>query len=129
MKRCYGRLHYAMKFQIFIFLIWYIIVNKGVFCLIISYLRIKSYNVLNYILYNNCSTDWSFPLIIKVKYFQRVCSGNLHTMCLFTFHCASQSIFTTLLGHGNCIVFVLKLSNSLDNFQVFSGKLWGIIMI
>ena len=34
-------------------------VNKGVFCLIISYLRIKSYNVLNY---NNCSTDWSFPL-------------------------------------------------------------------
>ena len=34
-------------------------VNKGVFYLIISYLRIKSYNVLNY---NNCSTDWSFPL-------------------------------------------------------------------
>ena len=25
----------------------------------ISYLRIKSYNALNY---NNCSTDWSFPL-------------------------------------------------------------------
>ena len=43
-----------------IFLIGYINVNKGVFCLIISYLRIKSYNVLNY---NNCSTDWSFPLI------------------------------------------------------------------
>jgi hypothetical protein len=35
-------------------------VNKGVFCLIISYLQIKSYNVLNY---NNCSTDWPFPLI------------------------------------------------------------------
>jgi hypothetical protein len=34
-------------------------VNKGVFCLIISYLRIQSYNVLNY---NNCSTDWNFPL-------------------------------------------------------------------
>ena len=34
-------------------------VNKGVFCLIISYLQIQSYNVLNY---NNCSTDWSFPL-------------------------------------------------------------------
>jgi hypothetical protein len=33
-------------------------VNKGVFCLIISYLQIKSYNVLNY---NNCSTDWPFP--------------------------------------------------------------------
>ena len=32
---------------------------KGVFCLIISYLQIKSYNVLNY---NNCSTDWPFPL-------------------------------------------------------------------
>ena len=30
------------------------------FYLIISYLRIKSYNVLNY---NNCSTEWSFPLI------------------------------------------------------------------
>jgi hypothetical protein len=37
--------------------------NNGVFCLIISYLRIKSYNVLNY---NNCSTDWSFPLTISV---------------------------------------------------------------
>jgi hypothetical protein len=34
-------------------------VNKGVLCLIISYLQIKSYNVLNY---NNCSTDWPFPL-------------------------------------------------------------------
>jgi len=43
-----------------IFLIGYINVNKGVFCLIIIYLRIKSYNVLNY---NNCSTDWSFPLM------------------------------------------------------------------
>jgi hypothetical protein len=41
------------------FLIRYIKVNKGVFCLIISYLRMKSYNVLND---NNCSTDWSFPL-------------------------------------------------------------------
>jgi hypothetical protein len=59
MKRCHGRLHYDRKFKIFIFLIGYINVNKGVFCLIISYLRIKSYNVLNY---NNCSTDWSFPL-------------------------------------------------------------------
>ena len=59
MKRCHGRLQYDKKFQIFIFLIGYINVNKGVFCLIISYLRIKSYNVLNY---NNCSTDWSFPL-------------------------------------------------------------------
>jgi hypothetical protein len=59
MKRCPGRLQYDRKFQTFIFLIGYINVNKGVFCLIISYLRIKSYNVLNY---NNCSTDWSFPL-------------------------------------------------------------------
>ena len=59
MKRCHGRLHYDRKFQIFIFLIGYVKVNQGVFCLIISYLRIKSYNVLNY---NNCSTDWSFPL-------------------------------------------------------------------
>jgi hypothetical protein len=54
-------LHYDRKFQIFIFLIGYINFNKGILCLIISYLRIKSYNVLNY---NNCSTDWSFPLNI-----------------------------------------------------------------
>ena len=59
MKRCHGRLPYDRKFQIFIFLIRHNNVNKGVFCLIISYLQIKSYNVLNY---NNCSTDWSFPL-------------------------------------------------------------------
>ena len=61
MKRCHGHLHYGRKFEIFIFLIGYtcINVNKGVFCLIISYLQIKSYNVLNY---NNCSTDRSFPL-------------------------------------------------------------------
>jgi hypothetical protein len=49
--------------MLFIFLIGYINVNKGVFCLIISYLRIKSYNILNY---NNCSTDWSFPLRILI---------------------------------------------------------------
>ena len=54
MKQCYGRLHCDRKFQIFIFLIGYINVNKGVLCLIISYLRIKRYNVLNYY---NCSTD------------------------------------------------------------------------
>jgi hypothetical protein len=59
MKRCHGPLQYDRKFQIFIFLIGHINVNKGVFCLIISYLQIKSYNVLNY---NNCSADWSFPL-------------------------------------------------------------------
>ena len=60
MKRCHGRLHYDRKFQVFIFLIGHINVNKGVFCLIISYLQIKIYNVLNY---NNFSTDWPFPLI------------------------------------------------------------------
>ena len=61
MKRCHGHLHYEYdrKFQIFIFLIGHINVNKGVVCLILSYLQIKSYNVLNY---NNCSTDWPFPL-------------------------------------------------------------------
>jgi len=59
MMRCHGRLHYDRKFQIFIFLIGHINVNKGAFCLIISYLQIKNYNVLNY---NNCSTDWPFPL-------------------------------------------------------------------
>jgi hypothetical protein len=39
--------------------IGHINVNKGVFCLIISYLQIKSYDVLNY---NNCSSDRPFPL-------------------------------------------------------------------
>ena len=65
----HGRLHYDRKFQIFIFLIRHNNVNKGVFCLIISYLQIKSYNVLNY---NNCSTDWSFPL----RYWKRNCGWN-----------------------------------------------------
>ena len=37
----------------------YVNVNRGVFCLIISYLRIKSYNVLSY---DNCSTYWDFSL-------------------------------------------------------------------
>ena len=56
---------------------------------------------------------------------------NLHILCLFTFHYASwpTCIFTTLLGNGNRIVFVLKLSNSCDNFQILSGHLWGISMI
>ena len=63
MKRCHGRLNCDKKFQIFIFLIGHISVNKGVFCLIISYLQIKSYNVLNY---NNCSTDWPFPLNLVI---------------------------------------------------------------
>ena len=73
MKRHQDRLRSDRKFQIFIFklfLIGHINVNKGVFCLIISYLQIKSYNVLNY---NNCSTDWPFPLI-KMEYFTQ----NLH---------------------------------------------------
>ena len=65
MKKCHGRLHYDRKFQIFIFLIGHINVNKGVFCLMISYLQIKSYNVLNY---NNCSTDWPFPLSFTPHY-------------------------------------------------------------
>jgi hypothetical protein len=58
-EECHRRLHYDRKFQIFLFLIGYINVNKCVFCLIISYLWIKSYNILNY---NNCLTDWPFPL-------------------------------------------------------------------
>jgi hypothetical protein len=50
-----------------LFLIGHINVNKGVLCLIISYLQIKSYNVLNY---NNCSTDWPFPLM-KIRGFEQ----------------------------------------------------------
>jgi hypothetical protein len=48
---------------------------KVFFYLIISYLRIKSYNVLNY---NNCSTDWSFPLTPLLTIFQlnRGCQFN-----------------------------------------------------
>ena len=49
---CVASRLYDRKFQIFIFLIRHNNVNKGGFCLIISYLQIKSYNVLNY---NNCS--------------------------------------------------------------------------
>jgi hypothetical protein len=67
MKRFHGRLHYNRKFQIFIFLIGHINVNKGVFCLMNSYLQIKSYNVLNY---NNCSTDWPFRLWPNTRYQQ-----------------------------------------------------------
>ena len=52
-------------------------VNKGVFCLIISYLRIKSSNVLNY---NNCSTDWSFPLRSNLVH---CCYIYLHTYKCF----------------------------------------------
>ena len=69
MKRCHGRLHYDRKFKIFIFLIGYINVNKGGFCLIISYLRIKSRNVLNY---NNSSIDWNFPLMKTLFYYRRI---------------------------------------------------------
>jgi hypothetical protein len=64
---CHGSLHYDRKFQIFRFLIGHINVNKGVFCLIISYLQIKNYNVLNY---NNCSTNWPFPLTVFNKFMQ-----------------------------------------------------------
>ena len=46
-------------------LIGHINVNKGVFCLIISYLQIKSYNVLNY---SNCSTDCPFPLSKRMQF-------------------------------------------------------------
>ena len=77
MKRCHGRLNCDKKFQIFIFLIGHISVNKGVFCLIISYLQIKSYNVLNY---NNCSTDWPFPLNLSTFFF--VFDKSLHKLRL-----------------------------------------------
>jgi hypothetical protein len=33
------------------------------------------------------------------------------------------------IDDDNCIVFVLKFGNSLDNFQIISGKLCGINMI
>ena len=87
MKRCHGRLHYDRKFQIFIFLIGHINVNKGVFCLIVSYLQIKSYNVLNYI---NCSTDWPFPLRAKTGWLRIriICSRG--AICLSTDYCFSE---------------------------------------
>ena len=84
-----------MKFQIFIFLIGYINDNKGVFCLIISYLRIKSYNVLNY---NNCSTDWSFPLTYVLMF--------LNTPIVKLFACS----FPVLLNVG-AIFYTLPSCN------------------
>ena len=101
MKRCHGRLHYDRKFQIFIFLIGYFNVNKGVFCLIISYLRIKSYNVLNY---NNCSTDWSFPLIEMTTRFD--CWPFILVYCLFQF------IFVWLINFFYIIFQSLQIVHS-----------------
>ena len=50
-----GRVRYIIQL--------FINVNKGVFGIIISYLRIKSCNALNF---NNCSTNLSFPLNVGV---------------------------------------------------------------
>jgi hypothetical protein len=103
MKRCHGRLHYDRKFQIFIFLIGYINVNKGVFYLIISYLRIKSYNVLNY---NNCSTDWSFPLLRWMLLHIIVIQGNIGQLLythmyiyILLFHCSVRMDFLDPKSH------------------------------
>jgi hypothetical protein len=74
------------KFQIFLFLIGYININNGILSLIISYLRIKSYNVLNY---NHCSTDWSFPLMwsflynrINIIHMTTFVSRRLNILCI-----------------------------------------------
>ena len=53
------------------------LIKVGFFCLIISYLQIKSYNVLNY---NNCSTDWPFPLNLSTFFF--VFDKSLHKLRL-----------------------------------------------
>jgi hypothetical protein len=61
-KRCHGCLHYDRKFEIFIFLIGYINVNKVFFGLIISYLRIKSCTcccVIVCYIYNQHTGPWS----------------------------------------------------------------------
>ena len=111
MKRCNVRLHYDRKFQIFLFLIGHINVNKDVFCLIISYLQIKSYNVLNY---NNCSTDWSFPL--SLCFVDRCLS-----FCSFSFgHCVvcSSSIYRLWLP-------LWYLQTLLVNILEFKQILWS----
>ena len=88
--------NYDRKFQIFIFVIGHIDVNKGVFCLIISYLRIKSYNVLNY---NYCSTDWSFPFTVKC-YFLR------HTLWIDSYHFITYVKFMGVVGRDRMVVGV-----------------------
>ena len=69
---------------------------KVFICLIISYLQIKSYNVLNY---NNCSTDWPFPLIffletakpnaltiLRYQVLRLFCSACIYSICLYKTH-------------------------------------------
>ena len=102
-----GLLQYDRKFQIFIFLIGYINVNKGVFCLIISYLRIKSYNVLNY---NNCSTDWSFPLRVNLL------KNNLNSVCIFC-----VDVFQHLGGR------VMIVNNTFTDISVISW--WSVLLV
>ena len=99
--------------------------NRFTFTLIKTTIRFKQIrkDIYRFWCQNGAILLLSFWLIIMSV------MDNLHILCLFTFHCASWPIFTTSLGNGNGIVFVLKLSNSLDNFQIFSGNLWVINMI
>ena len=76
--------------------------------LIISYLRIKSYNVLNY---NNCSTDWSFPINVLVclsscKHRQKhFCAGKKVDKLKVTINTKAH-----VSSNGNQIVFVQQIN-------------------
>ena len=112
MKRCHGRLHYDRKFQIFIFLIRHNNANKGVFCLKISYLQIKSYNVLKY---NNCSTDWSFPLTFFSLFLVFVC---FICFCYFTDPVSLSNLFSefTIKSWSVAITRNVSVGESITHF-------------
>jgi hypothetical protein len=76
---------------------------KVFFCLLISYLQIKSYIVF---IYNNCSTDCPFPLSVKIVLTLRVSKKKRWTMHWhfslkireqFTVSAFSLTIWKTLL--------------------------------
>ena len=120
MKRCHGRLHYDRKFQIFIFLIGHINVNKGVLCLIISYLQIsylQSYNVLNY---NKCSTDWHFPLDKENSLFLTICIYFRQNLVAFKYFVQSDVLYNHRTKSGTAIQCKTKDSSCHRQSSVWS---------
>jgi hypothetical protein len=97
---------------------------KMFFYLIISYLRIKSYNVLNY---NNCSTDWSFPLILL--------SSIAFTLNLFLviFHNSnfhwSESQIISYLDFCQLVLLESVLKNKRPKMIIFLFYREGVIII
>jgi hypothetical protein len=73
---------------------------KVFFCLIISYLQIKSYNVLNY---NNCSADWPFPLM----------AVNIYIQCIEWYWSLSSQSLPLRIKYCEQVLF-MKMENSLS---------------